>query len=95
MGAQGDAGRTGALPPMSFGETAQKIWRMTDSGASWMKAPLWLIAGLLVAAAWVVVAVVNAVWAVFVLPVKRLRSRRRAVEDIGSPMHGVKHRQIP
>ncbi|GEM_PF-4915942 len=84
----------GGSAPISFGGTARKIWAMTESGPSWAKAPLGVIAAAVIAVASAVAAVVNLVWAVLVWPVNQLRSRRGAVEEIGSPMHGVKHREV-
>lgn len=93
MGQQLDqrSGATGA--PMTFGGTARRIWQMTErTDASWARALLAVVAVVAIAIAWVVVAVISVLWAVFVWPFRRLAARRQAVEDRGP--HSVKHANI-
>ena len=93
MNQQLDAGQTAEAAPMSFSRSAQRMWRMTEvTDSMWLKVPIGIVAALGVVLAWCVVAVVNAAWAIFVWPVQRLRSRRRAVEDLGT--QSVKHAGI-
>ena len=97
MGQQPEAKTTGGSAnavPSPWGDEVRRVWAMTESGPVWMKVPLAVIASVVTAVVWAVELVVKVVWVIVMAPVRALRSRRDAVEEIGSPMHGVKHRDV-
>ena len=85
MGEETEAGATSSGPPVTFRGSAQRIWgiaAITDQG--WVKVPLAVVAVLAIAVVWCLVAIVYIVWAILILPGRRLRSRRDSVEARGS-----------
>ena len=79
---------------MSFMGSANRIWRMTAvTDQMWARVLLGIVAVLTIAVVWCGVAIGYVVRTIFVVPYKRLSSRRQAAGQIGHHGH-VKHSEI-
>ena len=75
--------------PMSFIGSARRIWKITDTPNPALRVVATVVAVVLVAVAWLVVAVWTLVFGIFLVPYRLLRrgSRKRKQENL-------RHREI-
>lgn len=84
-GDEAESGANGSGPPVTFMGSARRIRGITAiTDQVWAKVPLAVVAVLAIAVVWCLVAIVYILWAIFMVPIRRLRSRRDSVEARGA-----------
>jgi hypothetical protein len=85
MGEEAESGTNASGPPVTFMGSARRIWGITAiTDHAWAKVPLAVVAVMVIAVVWCLVTIVYIFWAIFVVPTRRLRSRRDRVEGRGA-----------
>ena len=69
---------------MSFAGSARRIWRITEQDNPWVRAVMVVLAVMLVAVAWCLVAVWYVVFSLLLVPYRLVRrgSRKRKLEEM-------------